>query len=114
MAGAHQRNVAAMQRAPRCGARTRAGGSCQAPSIAGAARCRKHGGKGSGAPLGNRNALKKGLHTAAMRAQAREVRHFLARAKVLMAINHAGVSAEDDARGRCRSPDNFPHGPDRC
>ena len=29
---------------PRCGARTRAGGSCKAPAVAGGKRCRVHGG----------------------------------------------------------------------
>ena len=31
---------------PRCGARTRAGGECEAPSMKGGARCRMHGGGG--------------------------------------------------------------------
>ena len=49
----------------RCGARTRGGGDCRAPAVSGRARCRMHGGAaGSGAPRGNRNALKSGLHTA--------------------------------------------------
>lgn len=77
----HQRNVAPMQAAPRCGARTRSGKPCQAPSIASGARCRMHGGKGSGAPPANCNALKHGAYDAemrrrkaAVRALAREVR----------------------------------------
>ncbi|WP_420897427.1 HGGxSTG domain-containing protein [Altericroceibacterium xinjiangense] len=51
-----------MHSALRCGARTRFGEPCRSPSIAGAAWCRMHGGKGSGAPLNNRNALKHGAH----------------------------------------------------
>lgn len=48
----------------RCGAPTRAGRCCRAPAVTGRARCRMHGGApGSGAPAGNRNALKHGLYT---------------------------------------------------
>ena len=53
-----------MHEAPRCGARTRKGTPCQAPTVAGKARSRMHGGAhGSGAPRGNKNALKSGLYT---------------------------------------------------
>ena len=52
-----------MRAAPRCGAKTRKGTPCEAPAITGKARCRMHGGKASGAPEGNRNAVKNGLHT---------------------------------------------------
>ena len=54
--------------APRCGARTRAGHPCRSPAVAGHQRCRMHGGRGSGAPRGNRNAYKHGLHTRWMKA----------------------------------------------
>ncbi|WP_457092931.1 HGGxSTG domain-containing protein [Microvirga sp. P5_D2] len=75
----------AMLKAPRCGARTRSGGSCQAPAVNGKARCRMHGGAaGSGAPIGNRNALKNGLYTReaietrrALRALLREAQQTL-------------------------------------
>ena len=64
-AGRHPRNTGPMRSSPRCGARTRGGGDCRAPAVSGRARCRMHGGAaGSGAPRGNRNALKSGLHTA--------------------------------------------------
>jgi hypothetical protein len=33
---------------PRCGAKTRAGGACKAPSVHGKARCRMHGGCSTG------------------------------------------------------------------
>jgi hypothetical protein len=33
---------------PRCGARTRAGGSCKAPALQGKERCRMHGGLSTG------------------------------------------------------------------
>ena len=60
--------------APRCGARTRAGGPCRSPAIHGRARCRMHGGRGSGAPRGNRNALKHGAFSARMKGIARYLR----------------------------------------
>ena len=48
----------------RCGAKTRAGGSCRAPAMRGKRRCRMHGGApGSGAPRGNRNARRHGVFT---------------------------------------------------
>jgi hypothetical protein len=54
----------AMMASARCGARTRAGGSCRAPATHGKSRCRMHGGApGSGAPKGNRNARRHGLFT---------------------------------------------------
>lgn len=52
-----------MNEAPRCGARTRAGMFCQSPAISGKSRCRMHGGKGSGAPKGNRNARRHGAYS---------------------------------------------------
>ena len=64
MAGNHKRNTDPMLSSPRCGARTRSGQSCRSPAVRGRKRCRMHGGaKGSGAPRGNRNALKHGLYT---------------------------------------------------
>ena len=64
MASTHERNWRAMLQSPRCGVRTRNGGSCRAPAVKGKKRCRMHGGaKGSGAPCGNRNALKHGAFT---------------------------------------------------
>ncbi|MGI9482021.1 MAG: HGGxSTG domain-containing protein [Hyphomicrobiales bacterium] len=54
-----------MRQSPRCGAKTRAGTPCQAPAVRGKKRCRMHGGaRGSGAPRGNKNALKHGFYTA--------------------------------------------------
>lgn len=64
MAGSHPRNTGPMRSSPRCGAKTRRGTPCQAPAVAGRTRCRMHGGaSGSGAPKGNKNALKHGLYT---------------------------------------------------
>ena len=62
-----------MRAARRCGARTRKGTPCEAPAIAGKVRCRMHGGKGSGAPEGNQNAVKHGFHT----REERELRQHL-------------------------------------
>ena len=60
----HLRNTTAMRVSPRCGAKTRAGRPCASPAVRGKKRCRMHGGaRGSGAPAGNRNALKEGLFT---------------------------------------------------
>lgn len=50
--------------APRCGAKTRRGARCLAPAIRGKQRCRMHGGKGSGAPRRNQNAVTSGNYTA--------------------------------------------------
>ncbi len=64
MARKHQRNTAPMRYSPRCGAKTRSGKPCQSPAVSGRRHCRMHGGAdGSGAPKGNKNALKTGLYT---------------------------------------------------
>ena len=65
---------AALAAAARCGARTRSGAPCRSPAVGGAGRCRMHGGKGSGAPRGNRNAWKHGWHSARIREISRYVR----------------------------------------
>ncbi|MFL6816241.1 MAG: HGGxSTG domain-containing protein [Bradyrhizobium sp.] len=44
-----------LTRAPRCGAKTRAGGACQRPVVQGRRRCRLHGGLSPGAPRGAQN-----------------------------------------------------------
>jgi glucans biosynthesis protein len=44
-----------LRAAPRCGAQTRAGGTCQCPAIRDRKRCRLHGGRSTGAPKGHRN-----------------------------------------------------------
>lgn len=73
-----------MQDAPRCGAATRSGGSCAAPRVAGANRCRMHGGKGSGAPRGNRNAWKKGLYCREMLEREKTVAELRRAARALL------------------------------
>uniref|UniRef100_UPI00344B00C0 hypothetical protein n=1 Tax=Sphingomonas sp. TaxID=28214 RepID=UPI00344B00C0 len=42
---------------------TRNGTTCQSPAVKGSPRCRMQGGKGSGAPKGNRNAWKHGARS---------------------------------------------------
>jgi hypothetical protein len=74
-----------LSRAPRCLARTRSGKPCQSPAVNGKQRCRMHGGApGSGAPNGNRNALRNGHYTAQAIAARREVRALLRRSHELM------------------------------
>lgn len=59
----HCRNTGPMRQSQQCGAKTRKGTHCQSPAVNGKKRCRMHGGaQGSGAPKGNRNALKTGLY----------------------------------------------------
>jgi uncharacterized membrane protein len=84
MAGDHPRNTLPMRNSPRCGARTRSGKPCQAPALTGKARCRMHGGAaGSGAPKGNRNALKDGLHTRDARQERKAVNDIIRQARRL-------------------------------
>ncbi len=60
----HKRNTDPMINSARCGAKTRTGTPCKSPAVHGKNRCRMHGGaEGSGAPKGNKNALKNGLYT---------------------------------------------------
>jgi hypothetical protein len=47
--------LARLRAAPRCGARTRSATPCQCPAIRGRSRCRLHGGRSPGAPLGSGN-----------------------------------------------------------
>ena len=47
--------LANIRAAPRCGAKTRAGGACQCPAIRDRKRCRLHGGRSPGAPKGRDN-----------------------------------------------------------
>jgi hypothetical protein len=47
--------LGSLRRAPRCGAKTRAGAPCQSPAVHGRRRCRMHGGLNPGAPRGARN-----------------------------------------------------------
>ena len=61
-----------------CGARLRNGGPCDARPAPGKRRCRNHGGApGTGAPKGNKNALKHGAYTAASRARVKAMRDYV-------------------------------------
>jgi len=78
MSGRHQRNTAPMLATQRCGARTRSGAPCNSPCVQGKMRCRMHGGAaGSGAPLGNKNALKSGFYTREAIAERKRLRDLL-------------------------------------
>jgi glucans biosynthesis protein len=64
-----------LERAPRCGARTRAGTACQRPALRGRRRCRLHGGLSPGAPRGLKNGnFKNGDSTAEAIAERRWLR----------------------------------------
>ena len=77
-AGNHPRNTGPMRASRRCGARTRKGTPCRAPAARGKARCRMHGGAGgSGAPIGNQNALKHGMYTKAALEERRALRRLI-------------------------------------
>lgn len=85
MSGTHQRNTGPMLASPRCGARTRAGSLCRSPTVAGKKRCRMHGGAhGSGAPRGNRNALKHGFYTEHAFQRRAEMRELLRKVSKLV------------------------------
>ena len=81
----HRRNTGPMLSSPRCGARTRSGNHCMAPAVSGKRRCRMHGGApGSGAPRGNKNALKHGRHTREALAERRRVRDLIRQSRELI------------------------------
>ena len=80
--GSHERAVGPMLASPRCGAKTRRGTPCLAPAVSGKRRCRMHGGAaGSGAPKGNKNALKHGQYTKRAIAERRELHELIRQAK---------------------------------
>ena len=71
---------------PPCGAKTRSGQPCRSAPVQGKRRCRMHGGAaGSGAPVGNRNALKSGLHTREAAELRRGIRNLIVRWKDIAA-----------------------------
>jgi uncharacterized protein YjcR len=85
MTGDHPRNTGPMLASPRCGAKTRSGKSCMSPAVHGNKRCRMHGGApGSGAPIGNQNALKHGLHSKAAIEERRQVRALIRQSQRLL------------------------------
>jgi len=71
----------AMHLSRRCLARCkRTGLPCQAPAMANG-RCRMHGGKSTGAPKGNKNALKHGMHTKEALMEKKVVREVIKQAQ---------------------------------
>jgi uncharacterized protein YjcR len=85
MTNTHARNTAPMLSSPRCGAKTRSGGPCRSPAVNGKRRCRMHGGApGSGAPFGNKNALKHGRFTREKRAEHRRVYEIVRQSRKLV------------------------------
>ena len=85
MAGDHPRNFGPMLSSARCGAKTRNGEPCKSPAVRGKKRCRMHGGaRGSGAPRGNKNALKHGRYTSEAIEERRQVRELLRQALALL------------------------------
>lgn len=80
----HPRNTGPMRSSLRCGAKTRSGKPCMAPAVSGKKRCRMHGGAaGSGAPIGNHNALKTGLFTREAIKERRALRDLMRSARQL-------------------------------
>ncbi len=88
----HPRNTGPMQKARRCNARTRSGEACQSPAVSGKQRCRMHGGKGSGAPKGNRNALRHGLYTKEVLAREARLRDLCRRLRATIELIEKGAS----------------------
>jgi uncharacterized protein YjcR len=81
----HVRNTGPMLASRRCGAKTRSGKTCMSPVVSGKSRCRMHGGAaGSGAPRGNKNALKHGRFTREAFAERRLVRSLLQESRALI------------------------------
>jgi hypothetical protein len=81
----HAPDINPMQASPRCGAKTRAGGSCRAPAVRGRRRCRMHGGApGSGAPKGNRNVRRHGLFTKGAIVERKWIGALLGEARTLL------------------------------
>jgi hypothetical protein len=71
-----ERRLGNLAKASRCGAKTRAGGSCKQAAVRGRSRCRMHGGaRGSGGPSGERNGnFRHGYFTAENVAERKAVR----------------------------------------
>jgi hypothetical protein len=81
----HLRNTGPMLSSQRCGAKTRSGKPCKSPGVSGKRRCRMHGGApGSGAPRGNKNALKHGRYTREALEARRQLRALLRQSRMLI------------------------------
>jgi uncharacterized protein YjcR len=85
MTAQHPRNTGPMLSTPRCGAKTRSGKPCKAAAVSGKKRCRMHGGApGSGAPRGNKNAMRHGLYTREAIDERRELRALMRQSRMLI------------------------------
>jgi uncharacterized protein YjcR len=85
MMGNHPRNTGPMLSSRRCGAKTRSGKPCMSPAVSGKNRCRMHGGApGSGAPRGNKNALKHGRYTREAVEERRQVQALLRQVRMVL------------------------------
>jgi hypothetical protein len=85
MKGNHKRNMGPMLSSLRCGAKSRSGKPCKSPAAHGKKRCRMHGGAlGSGAPRGNKNALKHGRYTREAIAERAHIRELVRQARKLL------------------------------
>jgi hypothetical protein len=81
MSGDHKRNTGPMLSTPL----RRSGRPCKSPAVHGKRRCRMHGGAlGSGAPRGNKNALKHGRYTREAIAERARVRELVRQARKLL------------------------------
>jgi hypothetical protein len=81
----HAPNTSPMLASPRCGAKTRPGGSCRSPAVRGKRRCRMHGGAPeSGAPRENQNARRHGLFTRDAIAERKQIQALLGEARKLL------------------------------
>jgi hypothetical protein len=81
----HTRTTRPMLASPRCGAKTRTGELCRAPAVRSNRRCRMHGGAPeSGAPSGNQNARRRGLFTAEVIAERKQIEALVAEARKLL------------------------------
>jgi hypothetical protein len=85
MASKHPRNTGPMLSSQRCGAKTRSGKPCRFPAVNGKKRCRMHGGAPrSGAPRGNKNALKHGRYTCEAIEERWQLRALLRQSRILI------------------------------
>ena len=104
MTANHKRNTGPMLSSPRCGAKTRSGAPCRSPAFQSKKRCRMHGGApGSGAPLGNKNALKIGSYTREAIAKRRRVQDLVRQSRLLIKgqrmDGHAAQADDLDLKG---------------
>ena len=85
MSEAQKPDTWSMHQSPRCGAKTRAGTPCMSPAVKSKRRCRMHGGApGSGAPKGNKNAVKHGHYTREAIERRRALRQLMRDAEALL------------------------------